>query len=185
MIRPFRTACAALVAALGLVCLLVGLTGILSTELRAEEPVALSPGDRVRVTVFGETDLSGEFELGGAGSFAMPLVGAIDARRLDARQLESRIAERLRDGFLRDPKVSVEILSLQPVYVLGEVNQPGSYPYRAGLSILTAAAMAGGFTYRADEDDIEVTRGGGRPRSLPPHAAVRPGDVIRVGERFF
>lgn len=184
MIPSFRLALGALAAGLGLFVLAIGLLGALSTELRAAE-IALSPGDRVRVTVFGETDLSGEFEIDGTGGFAMPLIGALDAARLDARGLERRIADRLGDGFLRDPKVSVEILSLRPIYVLGEVNQPGSYPYRAGLSILTAAAMAGGFTYRADEDDIEVTRGGSRPQTLPPEAVVRPGDVIRVGERFF
>ena len=80
----------------------------------------------------------------------------------------------------------MQVLSYRPIYILGEVNQPGSYPYRSGLSILNAAAMAGGFTYRADEDDITVSRGGnGDPKVMTPAMIVEPGDVIRVGERYF
>ncbi|MEM7189682.1 MAG: polysaccharide biosynthesis/export family protein [Pseudomonadota bacterium] len=146
----------------------------------------LGPGDRVRIIVFGEEDLSGEFELDGKGAFSMPLIGTVDGSVPGPRALEDRIATLLRDGYLKNPRVSVEVLTYRPIYILGEVNQPGGYPYRAGMSILTAAAMAGGFTYRADEDDIEVSRGGsGAPTTMPPETIVQPGDIIRVNERFF
>ena len=186
--RPLVNAVTYLLLATALVIGLIGFAGIIAIApaSAAEGQVTLTAGDKVRVTVFGEAELSGEFELDGGGAFAMPLIGPVDALALGPRALEARIADRLRDGFLRDPKVSVEVLSYRPIYILGEVNQPGSYPYRAGLSILNAAAIAGGFTYRADEDDIEVTRGGtGAPVVMEPEATVRPGDVIRVNERFF
>lgn len=146
----------------------------------------LGSGDRVRITVFGEDDLSGEFELDAEGDFSMPLVGTVTAHRLTPRQLEESIATMLLDGYLRNPRVNVEVLNYRPFYILGEVNAPGGYPYRAGMTILNAAALAGGFTYRADEDDIEVTRvNGPEPRVLPPETIVRPGDIIRVNERLF
>ena len=146
----------------------------------------LGSGDRVKVTVFGEENLSGEFELDGGGAFSLPLIGTIQALSLTPRQLEENIATKLLDGYLKNPRVSVEVLNYRPFYILGEVNQPGSYPYRAGMSILNAAALAGGFTFRADEDDIEVTSGGkGEPRVMPPDTIVQPGDVIRVNERLF
>lgn len=146
----------------------------------------LGSGDRVRVVVFGEEDLSGEFELDSEGVFSMPLVGAVQAWRLTPRQLEDRIAGLLLDGYLKNPRVNVEVLNYRPFYILGEVNAPGGYPYRAGMTILNAAALAGGFTYRADEDDIEVTRiDGQEPRVLPPETIVQPGDIIRVNERLF
>ena len=151
-----------------------------STEYR------LGSGDRVKVIVFGEDDLSGEFELDGGGAFSMPLIGTIQALSQSPRQLEENIAAKLLDGYLRNPRVSVEVLNYRPFYILGEVNNPGSYPYRAGMNILNAAALAGGFTFRADEGDIEVSRGGqGEPQVMPPETIVQPGDVIRVNERLF
>ncbi len=188
MIRSFAHAIAYLTIASALVIGLIGLAGVLSMQsaIAAERSFSLSAGDRVRIIVFGEAELSGEFELDADGIFSMPLVGPVKALELDARGLEGRIAQQLRNGFLRDPKVSVQILSYKPIYVIGEVNKPGSYPYRSGLSILNAAALAGGFTYRADEDDIEVSRGGrSEPIVMTPATIVHPGDVIRVGERYF
>ena len=146
----------------------------------------LGSGDRVRVTVFGEEELSGEFELDGDGAFSMPLIGTLRALGQSPRLLEDNIATLLLDGYLKNPRVSVEVLNYRPFYILGEVNSPGDYPYRAGMTILNAAALAGGFTYRADEDDIEVTRGGtGEPSVMAPETIVQPGDVIRVKERLF
>lgn len=146
----------------------------------------LGAGDRVRVVVFGEEELSGEFELDGEGDFSMPLVGTIKANSATSRQLENQIAVLLRDGFLKNPRVSVEVLNYRPFYIMGEVNQPGSYPYRAGITILNAAAIAGGFTFRADEKDIVVSRGGkGEAIKMPADTIVQPGDVIRVKESFF
>jgi polysaccharide export outer membrane protein len=161
------------------------LPGVSSAQ-ETETGYQLSAGDRVRVVVFGEDELSGEFELDGQGDFSMPLIGTIKANFTTSRQLEERIAVLMRDGFLKNPRVSVEVLNYRPFYILGEVNNPGSYPYRAGITILNAAAIAGGFTYRADEKDIEVSRGGaGEGVRMPADTIVQPGDVIRVKESFF
>lgn len=154
----------------------------------ADDAYRLGAGDRVRVTVFDETDLSGEFELDGGGVFAMPLIGPVDAMNATPRELEAALVAKLADGWLMRPRVSVDVLSYRPFYIIGEVNEPGSYPYRAGLTVLNAAALAGGFTYRADEDDIDISRGdeGARTKfEASLHTMVRPGDVIRIEERLF
>lgn len=165
---------------------LLVLIGAGSATLAQSTDYRLGSGDRVKVIVFGEDDLSGEFELDGGGAMSMPLIGTIQALSQSPRQLEENIATKLRDGYLKNPRVSVEVLNYRPFYILGEVNEPGSYPYRAGMNILNAAALAGGFTYRADEDDIEVSRGGeGTPQVMAPETIVQPGDVIRVNERLF
>ena len=166
--------------------LILPLLAVLLALPAAAQEYRLGSGDRVKVTVFGEEDLSGEFELDGESRFSMPLIGTVDAQGTSPRALEGRIATLLQDGFLKNPKVSVEVLNYRPFYILGEVNEPGSYPYRAGMTILNAAAMAGGFTFRADERDIEVTRGAsGNPRVMEPTTIVQPGDVIRVNESIF
>lgn len=147
----------------------------------------LDSGDRVRVVIFRHEDLSGEFEIDGTGTFSMPLIGDVDAGGLTARQLESRIADRLRDGYLVDPQVSIEVLNYRPFFILGEVNQPGQYPYASGMSVINAVALAGGFTFRAKENSISVQRGGsGAPQVVvTPDTPILPGDIIRVPERFF
>lgn len=167
--------------------LMLGLVMLSAAPVLAQSAdYKLGSGDQVRITVFGQEDLSGEFELDGGGAFSMPLIGTVQALSQSPRQLEQIIASKLLDGYLKNPRVSVEVLNYRPFYILGEVNEPGSYPYRAGMTILNAAAMAGGFTYRADESDIEVSRGGsGEPAVMAPETIVRPGDVIRVNERLF
>ena len=152
----------------------------------AADEYQLGAGDKLKITIFDEPDLSGEFELDGAGGVALPLIGQMQAMDLSPRELEARIEARLLDGYLLRPRVSIEVLSYRPFYIMGEVNQPGSYPYRAGLNVLNAAALAGGFTYRADEDDIAVKRGGkGDAKATDLESLVRPGDIIRVKERLF
>ncbi len=154
----------------------------------AADGYRLGAGDKLKITIFDEPDLSGEFELDGAGGVALPLIGQMQAMNLSPRELEARIETKLLDGYLLRPRVSIEVLSYRPFYIMGEVNQPGSYPYRAGLNVLNAAALAGGFTYRADEGDIEISReaavGGGRFEAAPL-TEIKPGDVIRVKERLF
>lgn len=151
----------------------------------AQEAYRLGAGDRVRVLVFGEEDLSGTFNIDGEGRIALPLVGPVAVGGLTAPQAEGAIAARFAGGYLRDPRVAVEVLDRRPFYILGEVRTPGAYPFADGLTVLGAVAVAGGFTYRADEDDIQVTRGGADPVVLPTEAPVRPGDVIRVRQRLF
>jgi protein involved in polysaccharide export with SLBB domain len=147
----------------------------------------LDSGDRVRVVVFRHEDLSGEFEVDGSGTFAMPLIGQVEAEGLSTRQLEERIAERLRDGYLVDPQISIEVLNYRPFFILGEVNRPGQYPYASGMSVINAVALAGGFTFRARENAISVQRGGsGAPQVVvTPDTPILPGDIVRVPERFF
>lgn len=147
----------------------------------------LGAGDQIRLTVFRHQDLSGEFELDGRGAFAMPLVGDVDGLGLSARQLEDRIETRLREGnYLVDPQVSIEVLNYRPFYIIGEVREPGSYAYVNGMTVVNAIALAGGYTYRADQDDVTITRGGSNGTSLEadPETAVLPGDIVEVPERW-
>jgi protein involved in polysaccharide export with SLBB domain len=152
------------------------------------EGYVLGPGDQLRLTVFRHEDLSGEFELDGEGYFAMPLVGEILAGGMTARALESEIESRLENGgYLVEPQVSVEVLNYRPFYIIGEVNNPGSYQYVSGMDVVNAVALAGGFTYRADQDDIIITRGGSHGEEMDAEltTGVLPGDIIEVTERFF
>lgn len=161
--------------------------GEVTAQRLAAPAYTLDTGDRLRIVVFRHEDLSGEFEVDGTGAFAMPLIGEVDAEGLSTRQLEDRIAERLRDGYLVDPQISIEVLNYRPFFILGEVNQPGQYPYASGMSVINAVALAGGFTFRAKEDAIAVQRGGsGAPQVVvTPDTPILPGDIIRVPERFF
>jgi protein involved in polysaccharide export with SLBB domain len=148
----------------------------------------LGPGDALRVTVFRHTDLSGEFRLDGDGYFAMPLVGEILGGGRTARQLENEIEGALKSGgYLVEPQVSIEVLNYRPFYIIGEVNNPGSFEYVNGMTVINAVALAGGFTYRADQDDIVISRGGssGPELEAAPDTEVLPGDIIEVQERFF
>lgn len=148
----------------------------------------LGSGDRLRITVFGEDDLSGEFEVDGSGRISMPLIGSVQIGSHTLKQAEGRIIAMLKDGYMRDPRVSIDVLNYRPFYIIGEVNTPGSYPYRSGLSVLTAVAMGGGYTFRADEDDIIIIRGNDperREEKATADTVVLPGDVVRVEERLF
>ena len=147
----------------------------------------LGSGDRVKITVFRHEDLSGEFALDGAGNFAMPLIGQIDAYGLTTREVEQRIQTKLSDGYLVDPQVAVEVLNYRPFYILGEVKAPGAYPYVNGMTVLNAVALAGGFSYRALQEDFLLQRGGSNSGStqVAGDAALLPGDIVTVQERFF
>ena len=149
---------------------------------------ALGAGDRVKVTVFGERDLSGTFEIGGDGIMAFPLIGKVQAGGLTPRALEGEITARLKDGYLKKPQVSAEVVNYRPFYILGEVKQPGSYPYVSGMTVITAVALGGGFTNRARKASFYITRASdpeGAKRAVGTDAVVLPGDIVRVRERFF
>jgi len=149
------------------------------------EAYVLDTGDALQVTVFRQENLSGEFALDATGSLALPLVGEIAARGRSARELETAIEDRLRhDGYLVDPDVSIEVLSHRPFYVLGEVAQPGRYEYVAGMTVVNAVALAGGYSYRADRDDVTIAHGD-CARDANAVTKVLPGDRVRVPERFF
>lgn len=148
----------------------------------------LDAGDKVRVTVYGEDDLSGEFAVDGSGMLALPLIGQVPAAGRSLPDLEVSIANKLRDGYLNDPKVSAQITAYRPFFIIGEVNKPGEYPFQSAMNVVTAVALAGGYTYRADESDVYVRRSGSTvEKELPADATtvINPGDTIRVTERFF
>jgi len=148
----------------------------------------LGAGDQVRVLVFGQEELSGEFSVNADGSVALPLVGAVAAAGKTPNALESDIAMALSPDYVRDPQVSVEVLRYRPYFIMGEVKAPGSYPYMSGLDVQSAVAVAGGYTYRAKKTFVLLTRSaGGRKerREVQPDTPILPGDVIEVPERFF
>jgi polysaccharide export outer membrane protein len=131
--------------------------------------------------------LSGEFTLDGAGNFAMPLIGEVQGYGLNTRELEERIEAKLQDGYLVDPQVGIEVLNYRPFYILGEIKAPGAYPYVNGMTVLNAVALAGGFSYRAKQDDFLLQRGGSNTGSteVPGDTPLLPGDIVTVQERFF
>lgn len=164
-----------------------GVDASTSAEQVLASSYKLGSGDRLRVVVFRHEDLSGEFALDGAGNFAMPLIGEVNAYGLTTRELEERIVGKLREGYLVDPQVSVEVLNYRPFYILGEVKQPGSYPYQNNMNVLNAVALAGGFTYRAKQDGFMLQRGGSNTSGtlVSGESQILPGDIITVRERFF
>jgi polysaccharide export outer membrane protein len=148
----------------------------------------LGSGDEIKVTVFGEADLSGPFVVDGQGAITMSLIGPVQVKGLTLEEAGKRIETRLKDGWIRDPKVAAEMTKGRPYYILGEVNKAGEYPYTSGLTVMNAIAAAGDFTYRADKRKIMVTSADAaveREVILTPTTPVKPGDRIRIRERFF
>lgn len=148
----------------------------------------LGAGDRLRMTVFGEPSLSGEFLVSNTGIVSLPLVGDLPVLGLTVREFQRASETALSQGFLRDPKVNAEVLNYRPFYILGEVESPGTYPYTADLTVLNAVATAGGFTYRAERRRVFIKRADEsdeRAYELTPVTRVAPGDTVRIGERFF
>lgn len=179
------------VAAVGLGTVAAGAGAWAQTAQDAASDVPeyhLGSGDKVRVTTFGEQALTGEFQVGGSGKISLPLIGEIDALGLTARQLQGRIEASLKEGYLKDPHVSIEVLNYRPFYILGEVKNPGTYPYTNGLTVKNAVATAGGFTYRANEHKVFIKRANADKEqafSLTDITQVAPGDTIRIVERLF
>jgi polysaccharide biosynthesis/export protein len=154
----------------------------------AGAPYRLASGDRLRVIVFGQDNLSNSFSVDSAGVIAMPLIGRVRAQGLTTAELEQAIAARLRQGYVRDPSVSVEVEAFRPFFVLGEVGVAGQYPFISGMTVQNAVAVAGGFTPRAVEDSVDITRiVNRRPVTFqePLSFLLSPGDTITVRERFF
>ena len=145
-------------------------------------------GDKLKITVFGEPDLSGPLEVNALGNLPTPLIGEIKAKGLTVDELRSAIAHRLAGGYLKDPKVSVEVANYRSFFVHGEVRNGGEFQFKNGLKLRDAVAMAGGYTYRAEKSHVLLTREGeGQEQSvgLPSDALVMPGDNVRIPERFF
>ncbi len=148
----------------------------------------LDSGDKLRITVFGQMDLTGEFNVDGSGLVALPLIAPVQARGRTTEEFSQALANELKQKLLRNPSVSVEVTQYRPFFILGEVNKPGQYPYVNGMTVKTAAAIAGGFTYRASTGEVTVTRkvdGDMLEGKVAIDAAVMPGDTILVAERLF
>jgi polysaccharide biosynthesis/export protein len=148
----------------------------------------LGPGDRLRIKVYSDPDMSGEYEINSSGAVSLPLVGDVKAVGLTTHQLEQTIAARMKGKVANEPHVSVEMASYAPFYVFGEVKKAGEYQYHIGLTVADAIATAGGLTYRADDHRILLRRAGSsteRVVSLEVPVKVYPGDNIRVSESFF
>ncbi|UVK53328.1 polysaccharide export protein [Mesorhizobium sp. AR02] len=153
-----------------------------------DQPYRLGAGDRIRVTVFEQDGLTNTYSVDQSGYLSFPLVGAIPARGHTAQQMEKEIADKLRQGYLRDPDVSVEIDRYRPIFVMGEVGAAGQYSYVPGLTVQKAIAIAGGFSPRANQESVDITRDingkvmTGRVVTSDP---LLPGDTVYVRERLF
>jgi protein involved in polysaccharide export with SLBB domain len=148
----------------------------------------LQAGEKVRITVFGEASLSGDYEIDQSGFVSLPLAGTIKAAGFTQPELEQELAKKFRSEYLRNPKVTVTLVSLRPFYIVGEVEKPGEYPYKSGLNVLTALALAGGATYRGSRSAVYIQRvgeSGMREYPLSSSVMILPGDLIRVPERYF
>lgn len=170
-----------------------GTPGVVREDAPAAPEVAepiyrLGPGDQLRIRVFGEEALTGEFLVGPQGDIAYPLVGAIRAGGLTVDEFAQTLGQTLRGGYVRDPDIAVEIAAYRPFFILGEVESPGTYAYTANLTIENAVAVAGGYTYRAERRRVFIRRAGEsveREIRLPTTVRVLPGDTVRIGERRF
>ena len=144
----------------------------------------LGIGDQLRVTVFGQEELSGEFEVDSGGRITLPLVGDMRVVNSSVDDVEDMIVDALSPDYLQNPVVSVEVLTYRDFFIIGEVANPGPYAYVGKMTVITAVAMAGGFTYRAVEDEFTISRDG-QEFAAGKESSVLPGDVIEVRERFF
>jgi polysaccharide export outer membrane protein len=189
---PVMKSTASLLRALLAVSMLAGCSSYRPTPAAfhevLEQPYRLGAGDRIRVTVFEQEGLTNTYSVDQSGYLSFPLVGAIPARGHTAQQMEKEIADKLRQGYLRDPDVSVEIDRYRPIFVMGEVGASGQYSYVPGLTVQKAIAIAGGFTARANQESVDITRDingkvmTGRVITSDP---LLPGDTVYVRERLF
>lgn len=150
----------------------------------------LDAGDRISITVFGEESLSREYAITPQGDLAFPLLGDIPVAEMTVSDLQTTLRERLGEGYVNDPRVTVEVLNYRPFYILGEVGKAGEFPFSDGLTVMQAVALAGGFTYRAERKRIFILRDGQTKEEVYDISDgravyVAPGDTIRVGERYF
>ena len=153
-----------------------------------DEAYRLDAGDKLRVVVYGQDGLTNTYAIDAGGSITMPLIGAVPARGRTPARLAAEISARLRNGYIRDPSVAVEIESYRPFFILGEVAAPGQYPYVPNMSVESAVAIAGGFSPRARRDTVTLTHtdnSGSMRVVVPLGTALSPGDTVLVGERWF
>ena len=178
--RPF------LVALFILLLSIVSTTGVALAD--DSEAYTLGSGDKIRVTVFDEKDLSGDYEVNDQGFVALPLIGQVHVGGKSLNDVEKAITASYGKDYLVNPRVSVEVLNYRPFFILGEVNKPNSYPYVSGMTVIQAVTLGGGYTARADKNDIHIKHinsGDTAEHAAKENTVVLPGDTIRVGERLF
>ena len=148
----------------------------------------LDAGDKLRVVVYGQEGLTNTYAIDAGGSITMPLIGSVPARGRSPAGLASAISGKLRNGYIREPSVAVEIEAYRPFFILGEVAAPGQYPYVPNMSVESAVAIAGGFSPRARRDHVTLTHtdaSGSSRYVVPLGTPLSPGDTVFVGERWF
>jgi polysaccharide export outer membrane protein len=185
--------------ACALCCFWLGLTPAWPQEAAAkplpelgasDSTYKLDAGDKIKINIFNQPDLSGEFQLDGEGKIYLPLIGRVDASGLTAAELEKVLVDRFKPDYLVNPRIFIQVGmgNLKPYYLMGEVSGTGAFPYVAGMTYLTAIANAGGFSYRAKQDYVYVIRADDpeqKELKLSVEEKVQPGDIIRVAERLF
>jgi len=158
-------------------------------QVAASQPAyTLDSGDKLRIVVFGQDGLTNSYTVSASGTITMPLIGSVTARGLTPSALSNLNAEKLKQGFVREPQVAVEVENYRPFFILGEVTAPGQYPYVPNMTVETAVAIAGGFTPRAFRQNVTLSRpwqGQSLRSTVPVTTPVRPGDTITVQERWF
>ncbi|MBN9088885.1 MAG: polysaccharide export protein [Reyranella sp.] len=159
----------------------------MAAPARAQGGYRLGSGDKIKVTVFGEDDASGEYEIDATGAISARLIGRLQVKNMTVSEVEQAMIEQYRSrGFFKNPRISIELTNLRPFFILGEVEKRGSYPYVNGLTVAQAVAIAGGYTYRASRTRITIQRvGAPHEEAAKENDPVFPGDIIRVPERFF
>ena len=161
---------------------------VVPTPVRYDAGYRLDAGDKLRVVVYGQEGLTNSYTIDAAGSITMPLIGQVPARNRSPAALAAEISAKLRNGYIREPSVAVEIEAYRPFFILGEVQAPGQYPYVPNMTVESAVAIAGGFSPRAKRDSVTLTHtdAGGAARTVVPlGTSLSPGDTIYVGERWF
>jgi len=154
----------------------------------SESAYQLDAGDRIRITVFNQDDLSGDYSLDDKGRFSMPLIGAVKAQGLTPAELENLLTKMFKPDYLVNPRIYVQVISYRPYYLIGEALGTGAFPYIAGMTYMKAIAIAGGFSYRAKQDYVYVIRADDAEQQevkVDINEKVQPGDIIRVAERLF
>jgi len=162
--------------------------GYAYASTQAMPAYTLDSGDRLRIVVFGQDGITGSYLVDAGGNVSMPLIGMVPARGYTTAQLSAMIGQRLKQGYVREPHVTVAVENYRPFFILGEVTTPGQYPYVAHMTVQNAVAIAGGFAPRAKKDKVELTRnyGGQQIRTtVPLNYPLLPGDTIKVDERWF
>jgi polysaccharide export outer membrane protein len=194
-----KNPCRLAAAALGLLLALAGCARQSDVPMAASATAAvgagldleayrLGPGDKLKITIFGHPQESGNFEIDGLGYLPYPLLGRVPAKDKTVAQLTEYLKVELNRTFIVDPRVSVEVLNYRPFYIYGEVNRAGSYPYVSGLTVRRAVAIAGGFTRRAREAPVTLVRedrSGVMKYDAQLEVPVLPGDIIEVERRLF